>query len=185
MGVPDDWDTGEDGEWEPPIIDNPVYKGVWKPRQIPNPDYFVDEEPCILPPMDAVGIDLWTMSKGIMFDNILVSTDVEKAKAFADESWKKRSKIEKAQEPKSKGSSSSWWEMLSENMIPIAITAVVIWVATFWYCCLRSGAPPGPPSSAPAASGTREAEATNEEVTAEDEEKEKKDDETSTKEEAT
>nr|KAF6400540.1 calreticulin [Rousettus aegyptiacus] len=28
-----------DGEWEPPVIQNPEYKGEWKPRQIDNPDY--------------------------------------------------------------------------------------------------------------------------------------------------
>ena len=28
-----------DGEWEPPMIDNPDYKGEWKPRQIDNPEY--------------------------------------------------------------------------------------------------------------------------------------------------
>merc|ERR1719213_747640 len=26
---PDDWDDEEDGEWEPPMKDNPVYKGDW------------------------------------------------------------------------------------------------------------------------------------------------------------
>merc|ERR1711879_205510 len=114
----EDWDEEEDGEWEPPIIENPVckvgcgkweapkisnpeykgkwrapkidnpeYKGTWKPRQIDNPNYFVDETPCILPKIDAVGIDIWTMSKGIVFDNILVSTDYAKAKSFADQSW--------------------------------------------------------------------------------------------------
>jgi len=172
------------GKWYSSKIDNPAYKGVWKPRQIPNPGYFVDEEPCILPPIDSVGLDLWTMSKGIMFDNILVSTDVEKANAFADESWKKRNKIEKAQEPKRAGSSSSWWELLSENMLTIAITAIGILVTTFLWCCLRSPVPPGPPASAPVESRSREAEGTSEEVAAEDDQKEKKDDETSTKEEA-
>ena len=34
-----DWDDEMDGEWEPPMIDNPDYKGEWKPRQIDNPDY--------------------------------------------------------------------------------------------------------------------------------------------------
>lgn len=28
-----------DGEWEPPMIDNPEYKGEWKPKQIDNPAY--------------------------------------------------------------------------------------------------------------------------------------------------
>ena len=27
---PDDWDDEMDGEWEPPQIDNPEYKGEWK-----------------------------------------------------------------------------------------------------------------------------------------------------------
>merc|ERR1712008_622875 len=103
---------------------------------------------------------------GIMFDNILVSTDVEKAKAFADESWRKRNTIEKAQEPKSKGSSNSWWEMLSEHVLTMGTTAIVILVTTFLCCCLRSGAPPGPPANAPAESRTRESEGTSEEVTA-------------------
>lgn len=54
---PDDWDDEEDGEWEPPLIANPIceisgcgpwtpptiinpqYKGKWYPPMIPNPDY--------------------------------------------------------------------------------------------------------------------------------------------------
>merc|ERR1712002_1265404 len=41
---PDDWDDDMDGEWEPPMIDNPEYKGEWKPKQIVNPDYSEDAE---------------------------------------------------------------------------------------------------------------------------------------------
>eukprot|EP00968_Pinguiococcus_pyrenoidosus_P026460 scaffold7092_cov262-Pinguiococcus_pyrenoidosus.AAC.20 len=36
---PDDWSDEEDGEWEPPMVDNPEYKGPWKPKMIANPDY--------------------------------------------------------------------------------------------------------------------------------------------------
>ncbi|KAK6055422.1 calreticulin family protein [Cooperia oncophora] len=36
---PDDWDDEMDGEWEPPMIDNPEYKGEWKAKQIKNPAY--------------------------------------------------------------------------------------------------------------------------------------------------
>ncbi|NXS59894.1 CALR protein, partial [Brachypteracias leptosomus] len=36
---PEDWDEEMDGEWEPPVIQNPEYKGEWRPRQIDNPDY--------------------------------------------------------------------------------------------------------------------------------------------------
>jgi calreticulin len=31
---PDDWDDEDDGEWEPPMIDNPDYKGPWKPKMV-------------------------------------------------------------------------------------------------------------------------------------------------------
>lgn len=36
---PEDWDDEMDGEWEPPMIDNPEYKGEWKPKQIKNPAF--------------------------------------------------------------------------------------------------------------------------------------------------
>ncbi|KAF4522130.1 hypothetical protein B566_EDAN012592 [Ephemera danica] len=36
---PEDWDDEMDGEWEPPMIDNPAFKGEWKPKQIDNPAY--------------------------------------------------------------------------------------------------------------------------------------------------
>lgn len=29
---PSDWDDEEDGEWQPPLIENPEYKGEWKPK---------------------------------------------------------------------------------------------------------------------------------------------------------
>ena len=50
------------------------------PRQIDNPEYFVDENPYMLPTIDSVGIDIWTMDKGIMFDNIVVDSNPEKAR---------------------------------------------------------------------------------------------------------
>merc|ERR1712083_594096 len=33
---PDDWDDEEDGEWEPPMKDNPEYKGEWVAQRISN-----------------------------------------------------------------------------------------------------------------------------------------------------
>lgn len=29
------------GEWKPPMIDNPKYKGIWRPPMIDNPNYQV------------------------------------------------------------------------------------------------------------------------------------------------
>merc|ERR1711994_1097963 len=36
MDDPEDWDDEADGEWEPPMIDNPEYKGEWKAKRIGN-----------------------------------------------------------------------------------------------------------------------------------------------------
>ena len=36
---PEDWDDEDDGEWEPPLIDNPEFKGEWVAPKITNPAY--------------------------------------------------------------------------------------------------------------------------------------------------
>nr|ACI23246.1 calreticulin [Rhodnius prolixus] len=95
---PADWDTEMDGEWEPPQIDNPEYKGEWKPKQIDNPNY---KGPWIHPEIDnpeytpdsdlykrkeicAVGLDLWQVKSGTIFDNLLFTDDPEEAKEAAE-----------------------------------------------------------------------------------------------------
>ncbi|CAG9760836.1 unnamed protein product [Ceutorhynchus assimilis] len=91
---PDDWDDEMDGEWEPPMIDNPEYKGEWKPKQIDNPAYkgsWVHPEidnPEYSPVPDlykqdeicGIGFDLWQVKSGTIFDNVLITDDVEYAK---------------------------------------------------------------------------------------------------------
>jgi len=98
---PEDWDDEMDGEWEPPMIDNPEYKGEWKPKQIDNPDY---KGPWIHPEIDnpeyeadstiykyddicTVGLDLWQVKSGTIFDNFLISDDPAEAKKIGEETW--------------------------------------------------------------------------------------------------
>ncbi|VUZ39503.1 unnamed protein product [Hymenolepis diminuta] len=98
---PDDWNDETDGEWVPPTIDNPEYKGEWKPRTIPNPaykgpwkplipnpDYFEDSE-LYARKIAYIGLDLWQVKSGTIFDNFIVSDDVKECQAHA-EYWKKR-----------------------------------------------------------------------------------------------
>merc|ERR1719258_258253 len=66
---PDNWDDDEDGEWEPPKIDNPDYKGDWYAKRIENP--------------------------GSIFDNIFVTDSLDKAWEHADAHWAKISEGEK------------------------------------------------------------------------------------------
>mmetsp|Transcript_41671 Transcript_41671/g.107862 ORF Transcript_41671/g.107862 Transcript_41671/m.107862 type:complete len:540 (+) Transcript_41671:69-1688(+) len=134
------------GKWYAPKIDNPEYKGVWSPRQIPNPDYFHDETPCVLPVIDSIGIDIWTMNKGILFDNLVVATDAGKAKAFADQSWKLRKELEELQKPKANdgGTVAYLLDLVQGNLAATAVTCVAVLLTSLWCCCRSSGAPRAP-----------------------------------------
>jgi len=96
---PDDWDEESDGEWEAPMIDNPDFKGEWKAKRIPNPEYKGKWEAPLIPnpefeddpllyvqsKMAYVGFELWQVKGGSLFDNVLVTDDVEEAKKAAEE----------------------------------------------------------------------------------------------------
>merc|ERR1712127_362404 len=87
---PEDWDDEMDGEWEPPMINNNEYKGEWKPKQIDNPeykgewehpeidnpDYEADDKLYKFDDFGVVGLDLWQVKSGTIFDNILITDDV-------------------------------------------------------------------------------------------------------------
>ena len=55
------------GKWVRPKVKNPAYKGVWTPKLIPNPHYFEPGPFDGIAPIHAIGIELWTMSKDIIF----------------------------------------------------------------------------------------------------------------------
>ncbi|KAG2022694.1 calnexin [Coprinopsis cinerea AmutBmut pab1-1] len=85
------------GKWVPPLIDNPEYKGVWLPRRIPNPAYFLDETPVkSLPKIGGVGIELWTMTEDILFDNLYIGHSIEDAQKLAKETFEIKKPLEVA-----------------------------------------------------------------------------------------
>ncbi|XP_047337752.1 calnexin homolog [Impatiens glandulifera] len=82
------------GKWHAPLIDNPNYKGIWKPQDIPNPDYFELDKP-EFEPIAAIGIEIWTMDDGILFDNILIADDDIVAESYRITTWKPKFDSEK------------------------------------------------------------------------------------------
>ncbi|KAJ3569331.1 hypothetical protein NP233_g5114 [Leucocoprinus birnbaumii] len=83
------------GKWFAPMIDNPAYKGPWAPRKIPNPDFFEDLTPVkSLPKIGGLGIELWTMTEDILFDNLYVGHSVEDAKKLAEETFEVKKPLE-------------------------------------------------------------------------------------------
>ncbi|XP_023699685.2 calreticulin-like [Paramormyrops kingsleyae] len=98
---PEDWDDEMDGEWEPAMIPNPEYKGEWKPKQIDNPnykgvwvhpevdnpEYTADAEIYKFDKVGVLGLDLWQVKSGTIFDNFLITDDEKTAEEFANETW--------------------------------------------------------------------------------------------------
>merc|ERR1719311_1875756 len=114
---PDDWDDEEDGEWEPPMIDNPeykgdwsvkrisnpAYKGFWEAKKIDNPEYEDDNAVYKYSDFGFIGFDLWQVKGGTIFDNVIVCDDVAEADAFAAK-WKALSEVEKEEKKKEEDS---------------------------------------------------------------------------------
>ncbi|XP_060935899.1 calnexin isoform X1 [Limanda limanda] len=87
------------GKWKPPMIDNPNYQGVWKPRKISNPEFFEDLHPFRMSPFNAVGLELWSMTSDIFFDNFFISNDRSTAERWANDGWGLKKAAEGAADP--------------------------------------------------------------------------------------
>ncbi|XP_072368791.1 LOW QUALITY PROTEIN: calnexin [Scyliorhinus torazame] len=75
------------GKWKAPMIDNPNYQGVWKPRKISNPDYFDDLHPFKMTPIGAIGLELWSMTSDIFFDNFIICSDKAVVEQWTSDGW--------------------------------------------------------------------------------------------------
>ncbi|XP_062333697.1 calmegin isoform X2 [Osmerus eperlanus] len=101
------------GDWKPPMVNNPLYKGkwkaplvenlnyqgVWSPRKIPNPDFFEDLHPFQMEAFRAVGLELWSMTSDIYFDNFIITSHKEVADRWASDSWGLKKLVASANEP--------------------------------------------------------------------------------------
>lgn len=97
-GQPDDWDDDLDGAWTAPLIDNPAFKGEWKPKKIDNPaykgpwvhpkianpEYKPDATIAQFPDIAGVGLEVWQVKSGTVFDNLLVTESVDEARTAAE-----------------------------------------------------------------------------------------------------
>ena len=106
---PSDWDEDSDGKWEAPTVPNPEFKGDWKAKKIPNPAFkgvwkhpeipnpdFVDSTDLYKYEDNAgVGIEIWQVKAGTIFDNIIVTDSVSEAESFLDSTWKAHKDAEK------------------------------------------------------------------------------------------
>ncbi|XP_021252645.1 calmegin isoform X4 [Numida meleagris] len=87
------------GKWKAPMIVNPNYQGIWSPRKIPNPDYFEDPHPFEMTPISAIGLELWSMTSDIYFDNFVICSEKEVADRWAADGWGLKKLVASANEP--------------------------------------------------------------------------------------
>merc|ERR1712193_177005 len=98
------------GEWKPRQIDNPEYEGKWVHPEIDNPEYNADDAKDLgkFDEVCKIGFDLWQVKSGTIFDNILITDDIDEAKKIGDETWgvtkdaEKKMKDEQDEEEKKK-----------------------------------------------------------------------------------
>jgi len=82
------------------MIDNPAYKGEWVHPLIDNPEYKEDPEIGIYDHNKYVGIEVWQVKSGTIFDNFIVTDDPAEAKALAKATFEKTKDAEKAAKEK-------------------------------------------------------------------------------------
>eukprot|EP01100_Stratorugosa_tubuloviscum_P014492 TRINITY_DN780_c0_g1_i1.p1 TRINITY_DN780_c0_g1~~TRINITY_DN780_c0_g1_i1.p1 ORF type:complete len:436 (+),score=180.39 TRINITY_DN780_c0_g1_i1:47-1309(+) len=120
---PEDWDDELDGAWEAPQIPNPQYKGEWKASKIPNPqykgewvhplipnpDYYLDDKIYAFTSNKFIGIEIWQVKSGTIFDNFLITDDVQLAKSAAQTVLEQQAseKAQKEEELSKKGGASA------------------------------------------------------------------------------
>ncbi len=105
---PEDWDDNEDGTWEPPMIDNPAFKGEWKQKMMDNPAYKGEwkaktiankdfkENVSTFDDIGVVGFELWVVNSGSIFDNIYIGDSFKEAEELAAKTFLKAQEPEKA-----------------------------------------------------------------------------------------
>merc|ERR1719378_529988 len=75
-------------------ISNPEYKGIWEAKKIANPEYVDDDKIYKYDDFGFIGLDLWQVKGGAIFDNVIITDDKAEADTFAAK-WKALSDVEK------------------------------------------------------------------------------------------
>merc|ERR1719245_2244963 len=131
------------GKWYPPMIDNPDYIGEWSPKQIDNPAFFETENPFAeLDSIAGVAIDIWTMQKGIEYDNVYIGTSEDAAYELAA-NWQIRKAFQKQNMASAGGDDGpslldTITEFVEENMMAVAGTVAILVMTIIYFACCGS-----------------------------------------------
>uniref|UniRef100_A0A8C5PYX2 Calnexin n=1 Tax=Leptobrachium leishanense TaxID=445787 RepID=A0A8C5PYX2_9ANUR len=123
------------GKWKASMIDNPNYQGIWKPRKIQNPDFFEDLEPFKMTPFYALGLELWSMTSDIFFDNFIVCSERTVADDWANDGWGLKKAADGAAEPSVVGQMMAAAEERPWLWIVYILTVALPVFLVILFCC--------------------------------------------------
>ncbi|XP_074505665.1 calnexin isoform X1 [Sebastes fasciatus] len=135
------------GKWKPSMIDNPNYQGVWKPRKVANPAFFEDLQPFRMTPFSAVGLELWSMTNDIYFDNFFITDDRNTAERWANDGWGLKKAAEGAADP---GLATQMLNAAEERpwlWVVYVLTVALPLVLIIVFCCTGKKKTPATPAA--------------------------------------
>uniref|UniRef100_G3T332 Calreticulin-3 n=1 Tax=Loxodonta africana TaxID=9785 RepID=G3T332_LOXAF len=94
---PSDWNSELDGDWPGPMLQKPPYqdslklegidKDVWLHQNMRSTNYLTEYDLSEFENIGAIGLELWQVRSGTIFDNFLITDDEEYAENFGKATW--------------------------------------------------------------------------------------------------
>ncbi|XP_006877172.1 PREDICTED: calreticulin-3 [Chrysochloris asiatica] len=94
---PSDWNSELDGDWSGPMLQKPPYqdslkpdgidKDVWLHQKMKSTNYLSEYDLSEFENIGAIGLELWQVRSGTIFDNFLITDDEEYAENFGKATW--------------------------------------------------------------------------------------------------
>jgi len=130
------------GKWKAPLIANADYKGIWAPKKIKNPEYFEEPNPFErITPIAAIGLELWTMSEEVAFDNFILADNVATVDRWTDETWGAKVKREGASAPDGESVFGALLRLGNENpaLWGVYVIVILLPIVLIYLLCCRGG----------------------------------------------
>ncbi|XP_045709291.1 calreticulin-3 [Phyllostomus hastatus] len=94
---PSDWNHELDGDWQASMLQKPPYqddlkpegidKDIWLHQKMKNTKYLLEYDLSEFENIGAIGLELWQVRSGTIFDNFLITDDEEYAEKFGKATW--------------------------------------------------------------------------------------------------
>ncbi|XP_054982659.1 calreticulin-3 isoform X2 [Sorex araneus] len=95
--APSDWNSKLDGDLQAPLLQKPPYQDslkaeginndVWLHHKLKNTNYLTEYDLSEFENIGAIGLELWQVRSGTIFDNFLITDDEEYAEKFGKATW--------------------------------------------------------------------------------------------------